>query len=78
MKIIVIIPAFNEQAAIGEVVERSLRYADDVLVIDDGSADDTSEIAERQVHLSYNIPLILERVFLCVTLSPRLRVMTLS
>lgn len=47
MKIIVIIPAFNEQAAIGEVVERSLRYADDVLVIDDGSADDTSEIAEK-------------------------------
>lgn len=47
MKIIVIIPAFNEQAAIGGVVERSLRYADDVLVIDDGSADDTSEIAEK-------------------------------
>lgn len=47
MKIIVIIPAFNEQAAIGEVVERSLRYADDVLVVDDGSADDTSEIAEK-------------------------------
>ena len=37
MKTIVIIPAFNEQAAIGEIVEKSLQYADDVLVVDDGS-----------------------------------------
>ena len=47
MKTIIIIPAFNEQAAIGEVVEKSLQYADDVLVVDDGSADDTSEIARN-------------------------------
>lgn len=47
MKIIVIIPAFNEQAAIGEVVQKSLQYADDVLVVDDGSKDDTSEIARN-------------------------------
>lgn len=45
MKTIVIIPAFNEQAAIGDVVRKSLQYADDVLVVDDGSADDTSQIA---------------------------------
>ena len=45
MKTIVIIPAFNEQAAIGEVVEKSLQYADDVLVVDDGSSDSTSQIA---------------------------------
>ena len=47
MKTIIIIPAFNEQAAIGEVVEKSLQYADDVLVVDDGSSDDTSEIARN-------------------------------
>ena len=47
MKTIVIIPAFNEQAAIGEVVQKSLQYADDVLVVDDGSSDNTSEIAEK-------------------------------
>lgn len=47
MKTIVIIPAFNEQAAIGEVVEKSLQYADDVLVVDDGSSDNTCEIAEK-------------------------------
>lgn len=47
MKIIVVIPAFNEQAAIGEVVRKSLQYADDVLVVDDGSADGTCEIARE-------------------------------
>ena len=47
MKTIVIIPAFNEQAAIGEVVEKSLQYADDVLVVDDGSSDNTCELAGK-------------------------------
>ena len=46
MKTVVIIPAFNEQAAIGSVVEKSLQYVDDVLVVDDGSSDNTSEIAK--------------------------------
>ena len=46
MKTVVVIPAFNEQAAIGSVVRKSLQYADDVLVVDDGSSDNTSEIAE--------------------------------
>ena len=45
MKTIVVIPAFNEQAAIGGVVRKSLQYADDVLVVDDGSSDGTSRIA---------------------------------
>ncbi len=45
MKSIVIIPALNEQAAIGSVVEKSLQHVDDVLVIDDGSSDNTSKIA---------------------------------
>ena len=47
MKSIVIIPALNEQAAIGSIVKRSLEYADDVLVIDDGSDDNTSRIASE-------------------------------
>lgn len=45
MKSIVIIPALNEQAAIGKVVKDSLEYVDDVLVIDDGSSDNTFKIA---------------------------------
>ena len=47
MKSIVLIPAFNEAAAIESVVEKSLQYVDDVLVIDDGSSDDTSQLAEN-------------------------------
>ncbi len=46
MKSIVIIPALNEEAAIGSIVKKSLEYVDDVLVIDDGSTDSTSKIAE--------------------------------
>ncbi|WP_458455219.1 glycosyltransferase family 2 protein [Methanobrevibacter sp.] len=45
MKTIVIIPAFNEEAAIEGVVKKSLQYADEVLVVDDGSNDNTSGIA---------------------------------
>ena len=45
MKSIVIIPAFNEEEAIGCVVKKSLQYADEVLVVDDGSSDNTSNIA---------------------------------
>ena len=47
MKSIVIIPALNEEAAIGSIVKRSLQYVDDVLVIDDGSDDNTSKIASE-------------------------------
>jgi glycosyltransferase involved in cell wall biosynthesis len=43
--VIVAIPCYNEEVAIGSVVLRSLRYADKVLVIDDGSTDDTAAIA---------------------------------
>ncbi|HTY90763.1 MAG TPA: glycosyltransferase family 2 protein [Methanocella sp.] len=43
--IIVAIPAFNEEVAIGSIVILSLKYAETVLVIDDGSHDNTSEIA---------------------------------
>ncbi|HEY3273781.1 MAG TPA: glycosyltransferase family 2 protein [Methanocella sp.] len=45
MKILVAVPAYNEEVAIGSVVLRSLKYADEVMVIDDGSADNTAEVA---------------------------------
>jgi glycosyltransferase involved in cell wall biosynthesis len=44
-KILVAIPSFNEEVAIGSVVLRSLKFAGKVLVIDDGSTDKTAEIA---------------------------------
>ena len=45
MKSIVLIPAFNEEVAIGSIIDKSLKYVDDALVIDDGSSDNTSKIA---------------------------------
>ncbi|NJF25147.1 glycosyltransferase family 2 protein [Thermococcus sp. Bubb.Bath] len=45
MKTLVIIPAYNEELTIGSVVALSKKHGD-VLVVDDGSEDRTSEIAE--------------------------------
>jgi glycosyltransferase involved in cell wall biosynthesis len=47
MNIIVCIPAFNEESIIGDIVKRSLKYSSEVLVCDDGSSDNTYEIAKR-------------------------------
>jgi hypothetical protein len=45
--IVVIIPAYNEALVIGSVVLQTLRYCSHVIVIDDGSQDNTASIAER-------------------------------
>lgn len=42
-----IIPCFNEETTIASLVLKSKRYVDEVLVVDDGSSDDTSEIARQ-------------------------------
>jgi len=44
-KILVGIPALNEEVAIGSITLRSLKYSGNVIVIDDGSTDSTAEIA---------------------------------
>jgi len=44
MKFVIIIPAYNEEAAIEKVVINSLKYSD-VLVVDDGSNDPTSNLS---------------------------------
>jgi len=41
------IPAYNEEAAIADVVSEAKQYADLVLVIDDGSSDDTVLLARE-------------------------------
>jgi glycosyltransferase involved in cell wall biosynthesis len=44
-KILVCIPAFNESRTIAEIINKSKKYADGIIVYDDGSTDDTSELA---------------------------------
>src|SRR2546428_3248146 len=45
LSVLAAIPAFNEGPTIGSVVLRAKQYAGEVVVIDDGSTDDTAEIA---------------------------------
>jgi len=47
MKILALIPAYNEEERIGKVVNKTLKYCD-VIVIDDGSMDDTGKRAEEK------------------------------
>ena len=44
-KILVAIPAFNEGPTIGSVVLKARQFASEVVVVDDGSSDDTAETA---------------------------------
>jgi glycosyltransferase involved in cell wall biosynthesis len=44
-RIAVLIPAYNEERFIGSVVLKAKRYADTVIVVDDGSTDETALIA---------------------------------
>ncbi|MDE1844381.1 MAG: glycosyltransferase family 2 protein [Thaumarchaeota archaeon] len=41
------IPAYNEEKSIGDMVKKSLQYSDKVIVVDDGSTDDTAQIAKQ-------------------------------
>jgi len=44
---LICIPAYNEESSIRDVVEKSLPYADKVIVCDDGSTDDTENMAKQ-------------------------------
>lgn len=46
MTVSAVIPAYNEEKTIEAVVKRALSYVDEILVVDDGSTDDTARIAE--------------------------------
>jgi len=45
--VIAVIPAYNEAARIGPVVEDALRHVECVIVIDDGSTDETGKVATK-------------------------------
>jgi len=46
IKVLAGVPAYNEARYIGSVVLQAKQYADEVIVVDDGSADNTSKVAE--------------------------------
>ena len=44
---IVGIPAYNEENTIASIVMKAKKYVEHVVVVDDGSSDDTAELAEE-------------------------------
>lgn len=44
--VVVVIPAYNEALVLGSVLLKVCQYANTVIVVDDGSGDDTSEVAK--------------------------------
>lgn len=58
MKVDIIIPAKNEEKSVGYIVEllKSERMVENVYVIDDGSADSTSDVARRAGALVVSLP----------------------
>ncbi len=62
MKIVVTIPAYNEEKTIGIVIAKikeameSNRYSYEILVVDDGSKDKTKEIAKKAGAVVYSHP----------------------
>ena len=42
-----VIPAYNEQKNIGNIIKKTKKYVDNIIVVDDGSNDKTKETAEK-------------------------------
>lgn len=55
-KVVVCIPAYNEAKYIGIIVQHALKHANEVIVCDDGSTDDTSMRAKEAGALVINHP----------------------
>ncbi len=47
LHVVICIPAYNEAKSIADIVRKAKSYANDVIVCDDGSVDDTYSIARR-------------------------------
>lgn len=56
LKVIAIIPAYNEEDTISEVIHETREYVDEVIVIDDGSTDKTKKLAEDKGALVISQP----------------------
>jgi len=51
--LVAVIPAYNEAKFISKVILNAQKYVDKVIVIDDGSTDDTQEIARKSGAIVY-------------------------
>lgn len=47
MKTTAIIPAFNEESTIGDVIKKTAQFVDETIVINDGSTDSTIDVARN-------------------------------
>lgn len=47
MKICAVIPAYNEKETIDKIIKETKQYVDTVFVVDNGSTDNTAEVARR-------------------------------
>ncbi len=50
--ICVVIPTYNNVGTIRDVVERAVRQCDDVIVVDDGSTDGTTDVLKEIAHIT--------------------------
>ncbi len=48
MKTIIVIPAYNEEKNIGEVIKKVKPLVEEVIIVDDGSSDQTVRVAQEQ------------------------------
>ena len=66
MKTAAVIPAYMEEKTIGEVVRRTRKYVDYIVVVDDGSMDDTSKNA-READIVIRHPVNMNKGFSMIT-----------
>lgn len=66
MKTIAIIPAYMEENTIADIVTKTKKYVDEVIVIDDGSMDDTS-IEAQTADLIIRHPINMNKGFSMIT-----------